>query len=334
MEDVAGEDVAMLDAWLATQRDRKVVSIGAGVDGVDTQSELVSEITLRVDRVRRHLDASELSIMEKAVLATAAGHKKAREVIGEGVTERQVQIALENEMMRYGAHEMGYGTIVGAGDHAAILHFEPSSRVIDYDDLVLIDAGGALFGYTADVTRTYSAGDAFTSAQQAIYDVVLKAELAAIDRCRVGVEWNEVHTVSARVIAEGLRDLGILKGETDTLLETGTVGLFLPHGIGHMLGLGVRGVGGCAPGRDGTEMYCGARIRVDLPLEQGFLMTVEPGIYFVPALLDDPKKRREFKDTVVWDRLEEWRSVGGVRIEDNVFITEGAPLVLTESIPK
>lgn len=331
---VEGEDVATLDAWLKKQKDRQVVGIGARIGDVDTNTDLALEMALRVDVVRRQLDAAELALMEKAVLATAAGHKKAGEVIGAGVTERQVQIELECEMMRYGAQEMGYGTIVGAGDHAAVLHFEPSSRVIGQDDLVLVDAGGAVFGYTADVTRTYPAGEVFTAKQQAIYDIVLRAELDAIAQCRVGVEWHDVHTVAAGVIAEGLRDLGILKGEIESLLESGAVALFLPHGVGHMLGLGVRGVGGCAPGRDGTELYCGARIRVDLPLEKDFLMTVEPGIYFVPALLDDPEKRRTFADMVDWNALDDWRDVGGVRIEDNVVITKSEPLVLTENIPK
>ena len=332
--DVVGEDVANLDAWLQKRKGRTVVSVGANIEGVDGNGDLALEMALRVDRVRRRLDAAELAVFEKAVLATAAGHKKACEVIGQGITERQVQIELEAEMMRYGAHEMGYGTIVGAGGHAAVLHFEPSDRVIDYDDLVLIDAGGALFGYTADVTRTYPAGDVFTPQQQAIYEIVLNAELAAIDHCQVGVEWHDIHTTAARVIAQGLRDLGILKGEVDTLLESGAVALFFPHGVGHMVGLGVRGVGGCAPGRDGTEMYCGARIRVDLPLETDFLMTVEPGIYFVPALLDDGENREKFRDMVAWDQLDAWRSVGGVRIEDNVLITPNEPVVLTKDIPK
>jgi Xaa-Pro aminopeptidase len=333
-EDVVGEDVGTLNAWLVRQKDRKIVAIGVGLGGVSTEGEWAREMALRLDSVRRHLDVVELDFVEKAVLATAAGHKKASEVIGQGVTERQVQIALENEMMRYGAHDMGYGTIVGAGDHAAVLHFDPSNRVIGENDLVLIDAGGAVFGYTADVTRTYPTGEKFMLQQQAIYDIVLKAEFAAIAQCRVGVEWHDVHMVAARVIAEGLCDLGILKGAVDTLLESGAVALFLPHGVGHMLGLGVRGVGGYAPGRDGTKRYCGVRIRVDMPLEEDFLMTVEPGIYFVPALLNDPAKRTEFRNMVNWDILDSWRTVGGVRIEDNVLITNEAPRILTEGIPK
>jgi len=333
-EGVVGEDVANLTAWIRTQKDRKIVSAGVGVEGIDGKSELAQEMAFRLDVVRRHLDAAELAVIEKAVLATEAGHQKACEVIEPGVTERYVQIALEAEMMRNGADEMGYGSIVGAGDHSAVLHFEPGDRVIGRDDLVLIDAGGSVMGYTADVTRTYPAGDRFNAKQQAIYNIVLQAELEAISHCRIGVEWHAVHTIAARVMAEGLRDLGILKGRVDTLLESGAVALFFPHGVGHMVGLGVRGVGGRAPGRNGTEMYCGARIRVDLPLSQDYLMTVEPGIYFVPALLDDREKRKAFQEMVAWDLVEDWRFVGGVRIEDNVLITSGAPRILTDRIPK
>lgn len=329
-----GEDVATLDQWLAKRTGKPVVRLGAFGKIQNNDAGLEDVFSSRLDGVRRHLDEGEITLIKKAVSATEAGHKKAEEIVGEGISERQIQIELEAEMMRYGAHEMGYGTIVGAGDHAAILHFEPSARVVEDGDLVLIDAGGSVFGYTADVTRTYPAGDAFTSQQQAIYDLVLKAEVEAIDQCRVGVEWHDVHTLAARIMAEGLKDLGILRGAVDTLLETGAIALFFPHGIGHMVGLGVRGVGGRAPGRDPEAFYCGARIRVDLPLEENDLMTVEPGIYFVPALLDDPEKRKLYHDVVDWDELEKWRDVGGVRIEDNVLITPDKPKILTADIPK
>ena len=333
-ENVVGEDVERLTTWLSARKDQKMVSLGISVEGIDSVSDLAQEMGLRLDGMRRHLDGAELVLLGKAVLATDAGHRKAREIIQPGITERQVQIALEAEMRRCGADEMGYGSIVGAGEHAAVLHFDPGDRVIAGDDLVLIDAGGSVLGYTADVTRTYPAGETFNTQQQAIYDIVLQAELEAISHCRVGVEWHAVHTVAARVMADGLRDLGILKGNTDTLLETGAIALFFPHGVGHMVGLGVRGVGGRAPGRDGSEMYCGARIRVDLPLAKDFVMTVEPGIYFVPALLNDPEKRKAYRDMVAWDLVDTWRAVGGVRIEDNVLITNDAPQILTANIPK
>ena len=213
-------------------------------------------------------------------------------------------------------------------------YFEPGDRIVKSDDLVLIDAGGSIFGYTADVTRTYPAEERFTPKQQAIYDLVLAAESEGISKCRIGTEWHDVHRAAAAVLAQGLRDLGILKGEIDGLLDSGAIALFFPHGIGHMTGLGVRDVGGHAPGRGEVQPCCGVRVRIDFPLEENFLMTVEPGIYFVPAILDDPVKRERFQDSVDWESLNAWRSVGGVRIEDNVLITASGPHVITAEIPK
>ncbi|MBB30130.1 MAG: aminopeptidase [Gemmatimonadetes bacterium] len=329
-----GEDIAALEDWMKAREGWPTVVLGSPVGEVEGDAELTPQIQECLNAGRRRKDAAELEVLDRAVKATAAGHARASTFIGPGVTEREIQIELESEMFRNGAHGVGYGTIVGVGSHAAILHFSPGERKVGPEDLVLIDAGGSIDGYTADVTRTYPGGEAFTPEQQAIYDVVLEAEKEGVSQCRIGTEWHEVHGASARVLALGLRDLGIMKGDVDGLLEFGAIALFLPHGIGHMVGLGVRDVGGRALDRDDIRSYCGIRIRVDLPLEDQFLMTVEPGIYFVPGLLDDPEKRETFRDMVDWNELERWRKVGGVRIEDNVLVTEDGPKSITEEIPK
>jgi len=331
-----GESVAGLAAWVGSRRGRPVVLLGSAVQlaGIEGDAEAAAALRERLDAARRPKDEAEVALVERAVAATAAGHAKAREVIRPGVTERLVQIELEAEMFRHGADSMGYGTIVGAGTHAAVLHFEPGERIVGPDDLVLVDAGGAVAGYTADVTRTYPASGRLNGRRQELYDVVLEALRTCNDLCRPGVEWHEVHRTAARVMALGLRDMGVLRGDPDGLLESEAIALFFPHGVGHMVGLGVRDVGGHAPGREEGRMCCGARVRVDLPLEPGFLMTVEPGLYFVPAILDDAKQRERFRDAVHWDAVDDWRPVGGVRIEDNVLVTAGEPRVLTEGIPK
>ena len=328
-----GEDVAGLSEWLERCASAEIAVLGSPVRGVKSDDELVADMRVRLDTVRRRKDSAEVELLERAVKATAAGHAKAREVIKPGISERHIQIELEAEMFRQGADAVGYGTIVGVGSHAAVLHFEPGDRIVNSDDLVLIDAGGSIFGYTADVTRTYPAEERFTPKQQAIYDLVLAAESEGISKCRIGTEWHDVHRAAAAVLAQGLRDLGILKGEIDGLLDSGAIALFFPHGIGHMTGLGVRDVGG-HPGRGEIQPCCGVRVRIDFPLEENFLMTVEPGIYFVPAILDDPAKRERFRDSVDWESLDAWRSVGGVRIEDNVLITASGPRVITAEIPK
>lgn len=332
-EDVEGEDVAGLQGWLEKRAGRPVAVIGGAVDNVETDTQRAAALQASIDGVRRRKDAAEIALIERAAAATAAGHARARDAIRPGVSERRIRVELEAEMFRHGADNVAFDTIVGAGTHAAVLHFGPGARIVKPDDLVLIDAGASIAGYAADVTRTYPAGDRFTPRQQAVYDLVLAAQLEAISACRKGVEWHEVHRAAAGVIALGLRDLGILKGEPDDLLESGAISLFLPHGVGHMVGLGVRDVGGRAAGRE-VSVHCGIRMRVDLPLEEDFLMTVEPGVYFVPALLDDPERRERFADRVDWDALAPWRPVGGVRIEDNVLITDAEPLILTSEIPK
>ena len=329
-----GEDVDGLSEWLERYGGGEIVVLGSLIQGVKSNDELAVEMRVRLNTVRRRKDFAEVELLERAVKATAAGYARVREVIRPGISERHIQIELEAEMFRHGADSMGYGTIVGVGSHAAVLHFEPGERIVKPDDLVLIDAGGAISGYTADVTRTYPAEDRFTPRQQAIYDLVLAAESEGISKCCVGTEWHNVHRAAATVLAQGLQDLGILKGEVDGLLDSGAIALFFPHGIGHMTGLGVRDVGGHAPGRDEVRPCCGVRVRINFPLEEGFLMTVEPGIYFVPAILDDPEKRERFRDSVDWESLDAWRSVGGVRIEDNVLITANGPRVTTAEIPK
>jgi len=327
----AGEDVAKLADWL---KGRKVAALGSPIKDIAADEAASTALRESLDAARRPKDAAELAILARAVTATAAGYAKARKLLRPGITERELQIELEAAMFRAGAETTGYGTIVGSGPNGAVLHFEPGPRKVAADDVVLIDAGGAIAGYTADVTRTFPASGRFTPEQQAICDIVAAAHAEGIRRCRPGTEWHDVHRSAAEVIATGLRDAGILRGNPANLADSGAVALFLPHGIGHMVGLGVRDVGGRAPGREVDRFCCGARVRVDMPLEAGFLMTIEPGIYFVPAILDNAEKREKFKDAVDWDGLARWRKVGGVRIEDNVLVTGSEPRVTTAEIPQ
>jgi Xaa-Pro aminopeptidase len=334
----AGQDAADLPGWLKSRSGEPVVLLGNPpaelAQHVARDAALSAAAREKLDGVRRIKDAAEIALIKRAAAATAAGFRKVREVIRPGITERQIQVELEAEMRRHGADGTSFGTIVGAGTHSAVLHFEPGSRVVGENDLVLVDSGAEISEYAADVTRAFSAGARFTAEQQAIYDLVLAGQAAAIAKCRAGTEWHEVHRAAAAVMADGLRQLGILKGSTDSLLETAAIFLFFPHGVGHMLGLRVRDVGGTLPGRPKGRLCCGAGVRVDMPLQAGFVMTVEPGLYFVPAMLDDAGRRAQFKDAVAWDRLDRWRPVGGVRIEDDILITAGGPESLTAAIPK
>ncbi len=334
IESPRGVDVAELEAWLKQRIGQPIAMLGAPVEGVVADTELTTAVQVRFDEARRVKDAAELQLLKRAIRATAAGFARARQIIRPGISERAVQIEMEGEFFRHGADDVGYETIVAAGVHAAVLHSLPSTRELMAGEVMLIDAGGAIAGYTADVTRTYASSGRFTPEQQAIYDIVLAAEWAAIEKCRPGVEWHDVHGTAAAAIASGLKDLGLLRIGVDEALESGAIALFFPHGVGHMVGLGVRDVGGRAPGREEGRMCCGARVRVDLPLASGFVMTVEPGVYFVPAILDDVERREKFREAINWDGLARWRGVGGVRIEDNIHVTSGGAEVLTAEIGK
>lgn len=171
-------------------------------------------------------------------------------------------------------------------------------------DLVLIDAGAQYLGYASDITRTYPVGGRLGPAQEELHSVVHAAQQAAIDRCRAGVEWRDVHLTAALVIAEGLVACGILRGDPESLVQAGAVSLFFPHGIGHLVGLGVRDAGGTPLPERRDDPKPHPNLRIDLPLEPGMVVTVEPGIYFVPAVIEDPDHRRRHRDEVAWDRVD------------------------------
>jgi Xaa-Pro aminopeptidase len=321
-----------LDGWLRSRSGRPIACLGISPDGVSPDAELSDELRGPLDRIRRRKDELELDRMRRAESATCAAFAAAVPALQEGVSERAVQIELEAEAFRHGADAMAYDTIVAGGPNAAALHFAPSPRPFRAEELVLIDAGAEVSGYASDITRTYPVGGNFSAEQRELHSLVRAAELAAIERCVAGTEWRDVHLAAARIIADGLVSSGVLRGTADSLIETGAVWLFFPHGVGHLVGLGVRDAGGVLPERrDDPPPF--PHLRIDLPLEPGMVVTVEPGIYFVRALLEDEALRRRHRDEVEWDRVDHMLDFGGIRIEDNVLITENGNDVITADVP-
>jgi Xaa-Pro aminopeptidase len=321
-----------LAGWLEGRVGRPIGCLGAPPPDAVCTPELVEDLRLGLAAVRRPKDPVEVHRMRRAESATSAAFAAAVPLLQDGESERGLQIELEAAAFRHGGDSMAYDTIVGAGTNSAVLHFAPSSRQMHAGDLVLIDAGAEYLGYASDITRTYPVGGELAPEQLELHSLVRAAELAAIDRCLPGTEWRDVHLTAALVIAEGLVALGLLRGEVSGLIESGAVWLFFPHGVGHLFGLGVRDAGGILPDRrDSPPPY--PNLRIDLPLEPGFAVTVEPGIYFVPAILEDPERRRRHRDQVAWDRVDKLLDFGGIRIEDNVLITADGHEVLTEDVP-
>lgn len=324
----AGQSLDELRPWLDARRGRPVIALGAARP--EAGAVPVREAFTDARRVK---DGHELALIRDAVAATAAGHALLPDLIRPGVTERRIQIELEAEFLRHGGRATGYGTIVGAGPNSAVLHFAPSTRAVRPGDFVLVDAGAEVGRYVADVTRTHVAGQP-TPFQRDLHQLVVHAERRAITRCVDGAEWKGIHLATAVDLMEGLVAMGVMRGSGSSLVEQDAHLLFFPHGVGHMVGLGVRDGSGCALGRPKDPRPCLRTLRMDLPLRPGHVVTVEPGLYFIPAILQDPVRRARYAQEVDWDLVDRHLETGGVRIEDDVLVTAGEPDVLTRMIPR
>jgi Xaa-Pro aminopeptidase len=259
-----------------------------------------------VHEARLFKTATELKVMRKAGAISARAPCRAMRAARPGLYEYQLQAEIEHAFASEGARHPAYGSIVGGGANACVLHYVENSAPLQDGDLVLIDAGCELEHYAADITRTFPVNGKFSTAQRALYEVVLAAQLAAIDAARAGNHWDEPHRVTVRVITEGLVELGLLKGKVDDLIARNAYTDFYMHRAGHWLGMDVHDVG---------DYKVDNEWRL---LEPGMVMTVEPGIYVAP---DNRKVAKK------------WRGIG-IRIEDDVAITRKGPEVLTAGVPK
>jgi Xaa-Pro aminopeptidase len=332
--DGPGVALSKLEGWLAARAGRPVAHLGAALPNAGGTDAHALALREALTHARRPKDAAELERLRAACAASAAGFAHVVPLIRAGLTERTIQIELEAGFFRAGADRTGYGTIVGSGPHAAVLHFEPGAREVRAGETVLIDAGAEIRRYTSDYTRTYRAPGGDAGFFRELYSAVLALQERAVASCRAGIEWRDVHLAACRDAAAALVALGILRGEPDALLERDAHALFFPHGLGHLVGLGVRDASGFLPGRARSKRPGLDMLRTDLPLQPDYVITVEPGIYFIPALLNDPLRRDTFADCVAWERIEPLLEFGGIRIEDDVRVTDGEPEVLTAAVPK
>ena len=300
---------------------------------LDIDESLAARLSEAISGKRRAKDPSEIGLMRQAAEASLAGHFYALRNARPGVTERALQVELEAEFFRHGAERTAYGSIVGTGSNGAVLHFAPTKRELRTGEIVLLDAGAEIDGYASDVTRTFPAGPRYEGPQRDLYRLVLDAQETAISKARPGTEYKDLHLAASHQIAQGLIDLGILRGNAETLVERDAHALFFPHGLGHMLGLATHDAGGCLAGRTPSDRFGLKWLRADLPLQPGYVVTIEPGIYFIKALIEDPQRRRDFADCVDWAKVDVMKDFGGIRIEDDVLITESGNEVLTAALP-
>ena len=248
---------------------------------------------------------AEIALMRHAAEVSARAHVRAMQMTRPGLNEWQVMAGIHTEFERENL-QPGYGSIVGGGDNACILHYVENDRELNDGDLLLIDAGGEYRGYTADITRSFPVNGLFSPAQAAVYEVVLAANKAAIRTLKPGNSVGRPHEVAVRVLTAGLVKLGLLKGEVKQLIKDQKYRQFYMHGTGHWLGLDVHDVG--------RYRLAGKYRR----FEPGMVMTVEPGLYIAPGTPDIDER--------YWGI--------GIRIEDDVLVGKDGPVVLTAGVPK
>jgi len=290
------------------------------------------ELRDALDELRVVKDKGELALLRRASAATAIGHLAAMRFARAGLYEYQVQAELERHFRHAGGTDLGYTSIVATGRNGAVLHYHANSARLRRGELLLIDAGSEYRGYTADVTRSFPVSGRFSARQRDVYSIVLETQARCIDFARAGNTSMDLQRLAERRLAEGLRDLRLLHGSLDELTQTEAVRLFFPHGIGHTLGLDVHDTQG-GPARRLPKTKT-ARIRFRARLEPGFVITIEPGIYFIAALLNDRALRRKHRGRIDFTKAERFLDFGGVRIEDDVVIRPKGPPENLTLVPK
>lgn len=255
----------------------------------------------------------EITMMRQATKISAMAHNRAREFARPGVYEYQVQAEIEHIFRKEGAIGIAYPSIVASGENACILHYIENDRQMQDNELLLIDAGCSYGYYNGDITRTFPVGGKFTPEQKALYEIVLEAQLQAIAQVQPGKPYNEFHDTAVCVLVEGLLDLGLLKGDLEEIIKEEKYKPFYMHRTGHWLGLDVHDVGVYKHNEDTWQNF-----------QSGHIVTVEPGIYISPYI-QPAEGQPEIPDN--------WKGIG-IRIEDDVLVTENGQEILTADVPK
>lgn len=287
--------------------------------------------------LRNYKTAEEIVELERACDVTADMHIEAIRTARVGMHEYEVAAALEAVAQANGCR-ISFPTITTVNGQT--LHNHYHGNIIKDGDMVLIDAGAETeMGYCGDMSSTVCAGNRFTSRQKEIYDIQVASHLAAVNALKPGVPFKDVYELSCQVICEGLKGLGIMKGDPAEAVAAGAHAMFFPCGLGHMMGMDVHdmeNLGEVWVGYDGqpkSTQFGRKSLRLARPLEPGFVLTIEPGIYFIPELIDYWKSENRFADFICYDKLEGYRDFTGLRNEEDYLITETGARRLGKKIP-
>jgi Xaa-Pro aminopeptidase len=281
----------------------------------------------------------EIAEMEKAHSITNEMHRMAMKMAKSGVYEREIVGKIEGIAFSHG-FSLAFPPILTI--NGQIFHNQDRGNQLKKGRLVVNDSGAeSALHYASDITRTIPVCGSFSQKQKEIYEIVLGAQETAIQSISPGIKYKDIHLKVAKYIASGLKELGLMKGDMDEAVKKGAHALFFPHGLGHMVGLDVHdmeNLGEDYVGYDDktkrSEQFGLAYLRMAKELQSGFVMTVEPGIYFIPALIDKWRGEKKLTQFINYEQVEKYRDFSGIRIEDNVLVTEKGNRVLGKPIPK
>ncbi len=306
----------------------------------DAQKGQVSEELIRaVVALRSVKEPQEIAEIEKAADVTQLMHTTAMKMAKPGVYEREIAGVVEGIALSHGGM-LAYPLILSV--HGETLHNHSHKNKLEEGHLLLMDGGAETpMHYAADYTRTTPVGGRFGERQRAVYDIVLQAETKAINAIRPGVTNKGIHLLAANVIASGLKDLGLIKGDPEQAVEQGAYALFMPHGLGHMIGLDVHDMEDLGEDYVGydeevkrSKMFGLGALRLGRKLNENFVLTVEPGVYFIPELIRQWEEEKKFTESINYEEVKSFIGTGGIRIEDDVLVTGDGYRVLGKPIPK
>lgn len=304
------------------------------------KQEASVELIRAVVKLRSVKSTEEIEIINKMVDVAGIMHTTAMKMAFPGIIEQEIAGTIEGIALAK-AGPVSFPVILSINGQT--LHNHYHGNTLTEGRMLVVDAGCESEEYllASDITRTCPVGGKFNHRQKDIYEIVLNANMRAIEAIKPGITYREIHMLAATTVAEGLKAIGLMKGDVNEAVAEGAHAMFFPHGLGHMLGMDVHdleGVGENYVGYDDeikrSEQFGTAFLRLGRRLQPGFVLTVEPGIYFIPALIDQWKAEGKFRDFINYEIVESYKDFGGIRIEDDVLVTDKGARVLGKPIPK
>ena len=327
--------------FLPTYRGETVIELTAllGIPNAEVKAAASVDLIKAVVKLKEIKDEFEIADIEKAVDIAYEMHTTSMRMAMPGVVEQKIAGTIEGISLALGG-PVSFPIILSMDGQTLHNHYHGNTLV--EGRMMVTDAGAETqLHYSSDITRTVPVGGKFNERQAEIYQVVLDANVAAIEAIKPGIKYREIHFLSARTIVDGLKKAGLMKGDTEAAVEAGAHTLFMPHGLGHMMGMDVHDMEGLGENYVGYDEnttrateFGTAYLRLGKELKTGFVLTVEPGIYFIPALIDQFRNEGKYMDFINYDKVETYKDFGGIRIEDDILVTETGYRVLGKPIPK